>query len=148
MNERERVAMICQATMDDLDEIYHLICLLENKKMNKEHFKKCYQEGLENSDVLFLVEKNEKIEGFISFYIHHYLHHHHDTGEIVELVVLPDQRNKKIGHHLIEAIIQYAKSRNLEQIDLSTSTYRHDAHRFYENHHFEKSHYNYTLDIK
>ena len=46
MNERERVTMICQATMDDLDEIYHLICLLENKKMNKEHFKKfarqCY----------------------------------------------------------------------------------------------------------
>ena len=59
-----------------------------------------------------------------------------------------EKRNKKIGHHLIEAIIQYAKSRNLEQIDLSTSTYRHDAHRFYENHHFEKSHYNYTLDIK
>ena len=36
------------------------------------------------------------------------------------------------------------KEKQLEQIELSTSTYRKDAHRFYERQGYEKLHYNYT----
>ncbi|MCG4593167.1 GNAT family N-acetyltransferase [Faecalibacillus faecis] len=84
------------------------------------------------------------MEGFLSFKVNHYLHHDRDTGEIVELVVFPEKRSLKIGKQLIEKI---ARNKKFEQIELSTSTYRKDAHRFYERQGYEKLHYNYTKDL-
>ena len=94
--------------------------------------------------IIAVKNQEEKIEGFLSFKIHHYLHHDRDTGEIVELIVLPEKRNLKIGKQLVEKIEEIAKEKQLEQIELSTSTYRKDAHRFYERQGYEKLHYNYT----
>lgn len=112
-----------------------MICILENKEINKEHFDCVFENSLKNEDIIYLVYRDEKIEGFLSFKIHHYLHHDHDTGEIVELVILPEKRSFKIGKQLIE------------KIELSTSTYRKDAHRFYERQGYEKLHYNYTKEL-
>ena len=102
---------------------------------------------LKNEDIIYLVYRDEKIEGFLSFKIHYYLHHDHDTGEIVELVILPEKRSLKIGKQLIEKIEEIAKDKQLEQIELSTSIYRKDAHRFYERQGYEKLHYNYTKEL-
>ena len=124
--------MIEYAKLEDKEEIYNLICILENKEINKEHFDYVFENSLKDEDIIYLVYRNEKIEGFLSFKIHHYLHHDRDTGEIVELIVLPEKRNLKIGKQLIE------------KIELSTSTYRKDAHRFYERQGYGKLHYNYT----
>lgn len=139
--------MIEEAKLEDKEEIYQLICILENKEINKEHYDKVYKEGLKDSSTIYLVYRDEKIGGFLSFKIHHYLHHDYDTGEIVELVVLPEKRNLQIGKKLIEKIEEIARKRNLEQIELSTSTYRKDAHRFYERQGYEKLHYNYTKEL-
>ncbi|MEG0367984.1 MAG: GNAT family N-acetyltransferase, partial [Coprobacillus sp.] len=73
--------------------------------------------------------------------------HRGSTGEIVELIVLPEYRGLKVGHRLIEHVENVAKQLGLIEIDLSTSTYRKKAHRFYEAHGFVKDHYNYTKDI-
>ena len=102
-----------------------MICILENKSINKEHFDCVFENSLKNEDIIYLVYRDEKIEGFLSFKIHHYLHHDHDTSEIVELVILPEKRSLKIGKQLIEK----------------------DAHRFYERQGYEKSHYNYTKEL-
>ncbi|WP_028043005.1 GNAT family N-acetyltransferase [Candidatus Stoquefichus massiliensis] len=141
--------MIEQAKLHDQEEIYQLICILEDKEINKDHFMKVFQNGLENNDVEMLVYKKEnQILGFISLYIHHYLHHDDDTGEIVELVVKPNYRGLRIGERLITRIEEFAKECHLEQIELSTSTYRKKAHQFYEAHGYKKDHYNYTKDLK
>lgn len=147
MKSERRDNMVEKARLEDLNEIYELICILENKEINKEHFDKVYKEALNNDDVIYLVYRKEKILGFLSFYIQHFLHHHQDTGEIVELVVRPESRSLKIGDTLINEIERIAKDMHLEQIELSTSTYRVDAHRFYENHGYDKGHYNYTKDL-
>lgn len=89
--------MIENAKSEDKEEIYNLICILENKEINKEHFDCVFENSLKDEDIIFLVYRDKKIEGFLSFKIHHYLHHDHDTGEIVELVVFPEKRNLKIG---------------------------------------------------
>ena len=89
--------MIEQAKLEDKEEIYNLICILENKEINKEHFDSVFENSLKNEDIIYLVYRDEKIEGFLSFKMHHYLHHDHDTGEIVELVILPEKRSFKIG---------------------------------------------------
>lgn len=133
--------MIECAKLEDKEEIYNLICILENKEINKEHFDCVFENSLKDKDIIYLVYRDKKIEGFLSFKINHYLHPDRDTGEIVELVVLPEKRSLKIGKQLIEKI---ARNKKLEQIELSTSTYRKGAHRFYERQGYEKLHYNYT----
>ena len=50
----------------------------------------------------------------------------------MELVVLPECRGKRIGQQLLQAIEKKAIDLHLEQIELSTSTYRQQAHHFYE----------------
>ena len=139
--------MIEYAKLEDKEEIYNLICILENKKIKKEHFDCVFENFLKDKDIIYLVYRDKKIEGFLSFKINLYLHHDRDTGEIVELVVLPEKRSLKIGKQLIEKIEEIARNKKLEQIELSTSTYRKDAHRFYERQGYEKLHYNYTKDL-
>ncbi len=139
--------MIEFAKMEDREDIYRLICILENKKINKEHFNCVFENALQNEDVIFLIYRDEKVCGFLSFQINHYLHHDGNTGEIVELVVDPNKRGKNIGSQLIEKIEEIAKLKNLEQIELSTSTYRTEAHHFYEKNGYVKSHYNYTKEL-
>lgn len=139
--------MIEYAKIEDREDIYSLICDLEKKKINREHFDCVFERAMKNEDVIFLVYRNEKIYGFLSFEIHYYLHHDKNTGEIVELIVCPNKRGMHIGSQLIEKIEEIARLKNLEQIELSTSTYRTDAHRFYEKNGYIKSHYNYTKEI-
>ena len=81
-----------------------MICILENKEINKEHFDSVFENSLKNEDIIYLVYRDEKIE-------------------------------------------EIAKDKQLEQIELSTSTYRKDAHRFYERQGYEKLHYNYTKEL-
>ncbi|MCD8029229.1 MAG: GNAT family N-acetyltransferase, partial [Erysipelotrichaceae bacterium] len=98
--------------------------------------------------VICLVYRNDKeIIGFLSFVVHHYLHHSNDVGEVVELVVKEEYRNQGIGHQLLDEIEKRAQQLSLEQIELNTSTYRKDAHRFYEKYGFKMSHYNYIKNV-
>ena len=60
---------------------------------------------------------------------------------------MPEKRSLKIGKQLIEKIEKIARNKKLEQIELSTSIYRKDAHRFYERQGYEKLHYNYTKEL-
>lgn len=93
--------MIEYAKLEDKEEIYNLICILENKEINKEHFDCVFENSLKDENIIFLVYRDKKIE-------------------------------------------EIARNKKLEQIELSTSTYRKDAHRFYERQGYEKLHYNYT----
>lgn len=140
--------MIQYATKADLEAVYRLICILEQQELDKKYFTDTYLHALKDEDVVYLVyKKDNDIQGFLSFVIHHYLHHHHNTGEIVELVVNPHQRGQSIGQELLEAVEKIAYEKKLEQIELSTSTYRTRAHHFYEKNGYVMNHYNYTKDL-
>lgn len=140
--------MIEKASVKDLNIVYQLICELEQEQLNKDRFKNIYQKAMDQNDIYYYVYRyQEKVVGFISLYIHHYLHHDHDTGEIVELVVLPEYRNLKIGQQLIQYVERKAVELGLEEIELSTSTYRKKAHHFYEVHGYHMNHYNYTKQL-
>lgn len=140
--------MIINAREKHLNDIYRLMCVLENKELNKTHFEKCYILGLKSEDIYYyLYQYEDKIVGYISLYVHHYMHHDCDTGEIVELVVDENCRGQKIGSQLIEYVEDKARYLGLEEIELSTSTYRKKAHKFYETHGYIMNHYNYTKKI-
>ena len=136
--------MIQCAKKEDLEAVYRLINILENKTMNHERFKEVYLASLERKDVFYYIYiSDDKIIGFISLYLKNLLHHDHLTGEIVELIVDPDYRNLKVGEKLIDHVSKKADELGLEELELCTSTWRKDAHRFYENHGFVMNHYNY-----
>lgn len=137
-----------KAQKEDVHHIYRLICILENKDLNQDYFQKEYIKALDHENAYFFVETHDdRIIGFISFYIKHYLHHEHPTGEIAELVVDPMYRNQHIGRRLIMHVEELAKQLGLEEIELSTSTYRIKAHHFYETMGYCQDHLNYTKKL-
>lgn len=93
-----------------------MICILENKSINKEHFDCVFENSLKNEDIIYLVYRDEKIEGFLSFKIHHYLHHDHDTGEIVELVILPEKKVLKLANNLSKKLKRLQKISNSNKL--------------------------------
>lgn len=140
--------MIEEVTLGYFNDIYSLLCVLENKKIDKCYFDKTFKFQLQNKDYFsFVYIKDNKVVGYISLLIKHALHHDHMTGEILELVVDPEYRNLKIGKQLIDYIEEFAVKLNLEELELCTSTYRKDAHRFYERYGFVMDHYNYIRRI-
>ena len=111
--------MIIEARLQDMEDIYSLLCILENEQLNQKYFEEKYIQGLEDNNVYYYVFiENNKAVGFISLYIHNYLHHNQLTGEIVELVVNPNYRSQRIGHQLINYVESLAKQLHLEEIEL------------------------------
>lgn len=140
--------MIIEANREHINEVYHLLCVLEDQELDYELFKEKYIDGLSHKNIYYYVYViDNHIVGFVSFYIHHYLHHNSYTGEIVELVVDPEYRGQNIGHQLIDYIECLARQLKLEEIELATSTYRKRAHHFYEVHGYIMNHYNYIKKL-
>ena len=73
------------ATKGDIEEVYKLICELENSIMDKDKFKTIYDINLLNPHVYYFVyEMNYTIVGFISLHIQQLLHHSSNIAEIQE----------------------------------------------------------------
>ena len=49
--------MIEYAKLEDKEEIYNLICILENKEINKEHFDCVFENSLKDEDINPVEEK-------------------------------------------------------------------------------------------
>ena len=132
----------------DFDEIYKLICDLEKQEMDKEAFRNRMNYQL-NSSIYhgFVYETDDEINGFMNIRIEAQLHHERKVAEIMELCVKKDFRNKGIGREMILFARKFAEDQDCERLELSTSTYRVDAQRFYINNGFGLSHFNLTCDL-
>lgn len=135
--------MIERARKEDVEDVYHLICKLEEEVFDKEIFSKVYNENIENLNNYYYVYKIENTcVGFISLHSKQLLHHNGKTGEIVELVVDDTYRNQHIGQQLLNYVENIAKELGLLEIDLSSNIKRTRAHSFYEKHGYVRNHYN------
>ena len=56
--------MIEHAKLEDKEEIYNLICILENKKIKKEHFDCVFENSLKDKDIIYLVYRDKKLKDF------------------------------------------------------------------------------------
>jgi PhnO protein len=140
--------MIKEVSLEYFNEIYKLICELENKQMDKLHFDKVFKYQLaDNNYKSYVYIQDNQVVGYISLLIKHTLHHNGLTGEILELIVEPTYRNNNVGKQLIEYVKEVAHCMLLEELELCTSTWREDAHRFYENNDFVMNHYNFISKI-
>lgn len=85
--------------------------------------------------------------GFLGMNIMHQLHHNGKVAEILELIVLPAYRKRKIGQQALEFARALARKENCLVLELATSQSRVDAQRFYLENGFQNSHYKLTMEL-
>jgi glucosamine-phosphate N-acetyltransferase len=91
-----------------------------------------------NSQDYLCATENGKIVGFGSLAIKNSLWQEGYLGHIDELVVDKTCRNRGIGTQLLESLIKLAYKKGCHRVELDSAFHRTQAHRFYEQHDFEK----------
>jgi ribosomal protein S18 acetylase RimI-like enzyme len=81
----------------------------------------------------FLVyEEDERLLGFISAVFYETLFHYKGTALINELVVKEESRGRMIGKALLEQVVEEAKRRGMDEIEVGVKKENKDAVRFYK----------------
>lgn len=132
----------------DVEHVYRLICELEQTCFDYSSFSAGYLSNLNDARLHYaLAWEGETPLGFISLHLQYHLHHANWIAEIQELVILPDARGKGIGKKLLAWAEDKARGQGAEQTELSTSTRRHDAHRFYQREGYTQTHLRFTKPL-
>jgi len=131
--------------VDDLLNIYNLICDLEDEKMDLPFFEKVFTENLNDGNVHYFVAVAENcIIGFISLHIQHILHHNNSTGEIQELIISPHFQGHGVGTMLMHKVESLARELKLEELEITTRVYRERAQIFYKQLGYLNTHYKFV----
>lgn len=132
---------IRHANLTDGDAMYGMICRLENRMMDRAGFDLIFRKNLQNELIAYFVAMlGDRPVGMGSCHIQTLLHHAAFVGEIQEMFVEEDFRSQKIGNKLMDALVTFAKDKGAIQLEVTSRDYREQAHRFYQNEDFEKSH--------
>ncbi len=132
----ERAAVIIEpATAHDAERIWQLVCILEDAELPRNAFERILRHQLEDDAYCCLVARDaagQAASGFICLRFEEQLHHAARVAQILELIVDPALRSRGTGHELLVAGRAAAQEAGCVQVELETSSWRHDAHRFYE----------------
>ena len=137
------------ATIADSDTVYALICELKQAEFNRQAFNVGFAANLQDPNLRYqLAELNGEVVGMIGLHMQFHLHHVNWVGEIQELVVMPQARGFGVGSKLLSWAEEYARLAGAELTELSTSTKRYDAHRFYEREGYQQTHFRFTKPME
>lgn len=139
---------IRKAHLDDLPEVFEMVCGLENKTLDFDNFREIYSKNLKDKNIFFLVA-NKDIEtvGFISVHINALLHHSAHIAEIQELFIKQDFRNFNIGKKLIDEAEYQCQLKGIREIEVTSNKKNISAHRFYIKQEYSESHLKFTKHI-
>ncbi|GAB3172228.1 GNAT family N-acetyltransferase [Telluribacter humicola] len=130
------------ATASDEELLYQMLCDLENEILDLSAFTQVFQHNLSNQDIAYLVaEWDGVVVGMASCHVQPLLHHAALVGEIQEMYVDPALRSQGIGQKLVDALVDFARSRGAVHLEVTSNQLRQDTHRFYEREGFKKTHY-------
>lgn len=77
-----------KAVFDDCENIYHLICEMEQKELVYDKFAGIFQKQIENGQYYCMVcEQNDRIIGMLNLRFEEQLHYSECIAEIMELVI-------------------------------------------------------------
>lgn len=129
------------ATEKDEEIVYNMICDLEDKELDRESFNNVFHTNLSQDRIQYVIaELDEEPVGMGSCHTQLLLHHACVVAEIQEMYVSPQHRSKEIGKAIVGKLIDFAKSKNALQIEVTSNNVRENAHRFYQKEGFKKSH--------
>ena len=136
------VCELRRATLYDTDAVYALICELKQGQFDLQAFSAGYAANLQDANMHYqLALIDGQVVGLIG------LHHANWIGEIQELVVMPQARGLRVGSQLLAWAEAAAREAGAEVTELSTSTQRLDAHRFYQREGYTMSHFRFTKPL-
>jgi len=138
--------VLTDVTAEHGESVYHLICeLRQDKALDIEKVKQGLQAGIHDANIYYQLAwlDNEPV-GFISMQRQFHLHHARWIGEVQELVVLAKARGYGVGKTLLAWAEAQARHIEAELTELSTSTHRLDAHRFYTREGYRPTHLRFT----
>lgn len=138
--------MIRKMNSSDFEKVYKLVCDLEKTCFDLDKMKMIMNELIHSHDI-FVFEDNDNIIGYLDLKIEYQMHHCDKVAEVIEFCVDPKHRSQHIGAKLFEYAKTYAKDNGCVVLDLTTNQKRHRAHKFYENHGMDQTHYKYTLNL-
>ncbi|MDR3141340.1 MAG: GNAT family N-acetyltransferase [Tannerellaceae bacterium] len=140
---------IRQLTPEDLDGLLKLLeQLWPGKSIDANAVRKVIGKGLGNDSQIYMcATDNKKLAGYCSLTIKNSLWMQANLGNIDELVVDGEYRNRGIGKLLMNEMEAIAKNRGCKQLELDSAFHRTNAHAFYEKQGFEKRAWLFTKEI-
>ena len=136
------------ATFEDVDDVYALMCELKQAEYDRDAFYTGFAANLADRNLHYqLALQGYNVVGMISLHLQFHLHHANWIGEIQELVVMPQARGLRVGSQLLAWAEATAREAGAEVTELSTSTQRLDAHRFYQREGYTMSHFRFTKPL-
>lgn len=136
------------STGADCRQIYELVCQLENTILPYEEFQSVYSEQLLDSRYYsYIYEENRQVLAFLNLRIERQLHHAAPMAEIMEFIVAPGCRGRRLGHKLLKQAAQTAQKLNCCGIEVASSRQRTDAHRLYQRNGLQPTHYKLTMSL-
>ena len=137
--------MIREAEKRDADDVRIMMEQLEGHPFDPDAFREFYIDAMEMAGyMMWVYELEGSAVGIVTLEIKWPIHHMAKTGEICELVVKEECRNRKIGEKLLDFAEEYARKNDLEEIEINSKKIRVDAHRFYFRHGYEDLRNNLT----
>ena len=144
--KKDLSAKIRKAEPKDLDSIYKFLCELESEELEYEVFKRIFGENISNPNYVYFVLDNETTTvGFISFHTQNLLHHCGTVGEIQELYVDGNYRDRGFGKLLVNEVKKYAEINKLKSIEVSSNNKRTENVKVYESLGFDLTHNKFTI---
>lgn len=137
---------IVSAEPEHLNDIYKLICELEDEVIDKEAFSNVYTANLNNPNIYYLIAiQNMEIVGFASLHIQILLHHSHKIGELQELIIKHGTQGHGVGTSLFNHIKQKSIDSGCLQLEVCCNKNRTQSYRFYEKQGMRSTHYKFIL---
>lgn len=141
--------VIRRAGINDLKEIYGIICELENEQLDFIRFALIYNKNITNSEYAYLVASvDDKIIGFISYHTQNLLHHCGCVGEVQEFFIDSKYRNRGIGKMLMKEINRISSINEIVSIEVTSNKKRTDNVIIYERLGFNLTHNKFTKVFK
>jgi len=137
-------------TTTDAHSIWTLVCALEEQIFDYQLLERLLAQNLQQPDYIYLLAEDAQGEtyGYISCHGQILLHHMGMVYEIQELVVTSEARGRGIGKQLVDALEEILQTRACTSLEVTSSTRRMDAHRFYDACGFIASHVKFTRQVK
>ena len=140
--------MIRFAMESDGEAVYRLLCMLEERELERTAFERIYAACLKSPDRVCLVAEQEgEVVGCLQMRLEEQLHHCAEVAEILELAVSPDCRFRGLGRALFTAAGEIAREKGCVQLQLSSGRRREEAHLFYGRLGMVQTHAGFTMEL-
>lgn len=132
----------------DFESVYRFVCELENEVFDKAQQRRIFMENIENPVYFYLIATlYDKPVGFLSCHAQYLLHHNGLIGEIQEMYIEPEHRSLGIGQKLIDFLFYLAGTKNVIQLEVTSSKHRKKALHFYQSMGFIHTHRKFIFKL-